>query len=845
MPAFPEGTVTFLFTDIESSTRLLHELGPEGYARALEAHRVVLRDAFRRHGGVEVDTQGDAFFIAFPMAPSALAAALDAQTGLAAGLIQVRMGVHTGTPHVTETGYVGADVHRAARIAAAGHGGQILVSEATAALVDRKQLRDLGEHRFKDLAAAERVYQVGPGVFPALKSLYQTNLPVPTTPFVGREHELGEVTELLGRDEVRLLTLTGAGGTGKTRLGQQAAAEVDGQFPGGTWWVPLAPLRDPQVLLSTIAASLGVRAAPDELIATALRDALSCERALLLLDNAEHLLPVIAEELAAGEAFGRATLLVTSRERLQIAREHVYVVSSMTERDAIELFLARTAQQGLRVEQTTHVEELCSRLDALPLAVELAAARAAVFSPAQLVERLGERLELLKGGRDADPRQRTLRATIGWSHDLLGESERRVFAWFSVFAGSSTYDAAEGVTDAEVDTLHSLIDKSLLHRRDTEFGPRYWMLETIREYAARRLEEKADAAEARRRHAEYYLVFAERAAQALAEGDVSGRWLDLIDADLANVRAMLTWFAAEDDSEKHARAAAALWRYWVSRGLSEGLTWLQGAAQLPARAATRARVLHGLAVVAMRIGRLEVAQAAALERVELHRRLADDRGSADALVLLGGIAADLGDVAQARSALEAAVTFARDAQDRTVLAGASTALSYLALQQGADEEAVARSREAAALWKELHRDDQVAIALINLASARRAQGDLQEARGALDQALRIAVRLGDKEDVAYCLDGLAAVDAAAEDYRRAALLLGAADEIREATGTLREPYEHVVSEETRAALRSALGDEYEDAVSSGRALTAEQAAHYVLGKERVAALRGPERRPPT
>jgi predicted ATPase len=829
MPAFPDGTVTFLFTDIESSTQLLHELGPEAYARALEAHRATLRDAFLRHGGVEVDTQGDAFFVAFSTAPSALAAAADGRSGLAAGPILVRMGIHTGTPHVTETGYVGVDVHRAARIAAAGHGGQILVSEASAALLDGKKLTDLGEHRFKDLAAAERVYQLGPGDFPPLNSLYQTNLPVPTTPFLGRERELGEVTQLLGRDDVRLLTLTGPGGTGKTRLAQQAAAEMDGHFPGGTWWVPLAPLRDPGVLLSTIAASLGVRAAPEEPIAAALGAALSRERALLLLDNAEHLLPALAEELARSETFGRATLLVTSRERLQLARESIYVVSSMSQGDAIGLFLARTAQQGLTVDRTTHVEELCSRLDALPLAVELAAARAALFTPAQLVERLGERLELLKGGRDADPRQRTLQATIGWSHDLLSESERRAFARLSVFAGSATYDAAERVTDADVDTLHSLIDKSLLHRRDTEFGPRYWMLETIREYASLRLKDARGAAEARRRHAEYYLALAERAAQALAEGDGSGRWLDLIDADLANVRSMLTWFAAQAEPEKHARAAAALWRYWVLRGLSEGLTWLGGAAKLPVESETRTRVLRGLAVVAMRMGRLEVAQAAAAERVELHRTLGDDRGAADALVSLGGIASDLGDLAQARSAFEEAVEFARDAEDRTVLAGASGGLGYLALQEGADEEAASHAREAAALWKELHRNDQVAIALINLASARLAQGEPGEARGALDEALRLALQLGDKEDIAYCLDGLAAVDAAAGNHRRAALLLGAADEIREATGTLREPYERAVSERTREALQAALGDEFEEAISAGHALTAEQAARYALG----------------
>ena len=821
--------MTFLFTDVEGSTRLLGELGPEEYAHALERHRAALRGAFRRHGGVEVDTQGDAFFVAFPTAPGAVAAAADATSALAAGPIRARMGIHTGTPHLTETGYVGVDVHRAARIAAAAHGGQIVVSAATAPLVEENELRDLGEHRFKDLAATERVYQLGSGEFPPLRSLYQTNLPVPTTPFLGRAQELAEVAQLLQSDDVRLLTLTGPGGTGKTRLALQAVAEVAEHFPGGLWWVSLAPVREPDVLLSTIAASLSVHATPGESIAAVLRSALSSEPALVLLDNAEHLLPGIAVELASSETFGRSTVLITSRERLRVARERVYVVASMTEGDAVDLFLERTAQQGLKMNRTTDVEELCVRLDSLPLAVELAAARAALFTPSQLVERLGERLDLLKGGRDADPRQRTLRATIEWSHDLLTKSERRVFACFSVFAGGSTYDAAEQVCEVDADTLQSLIDKSLLRRRDSAFGPRYWMLETIREYALLRLEHTTGAVDARRRHAEYYLAFAERATQTPAAGDATRRrWLDRIDADIANIRAMLVWFADAPDQERQGRAAAALWRYWVSRDLAEGLAWLQGAAKLTIQPGTRTRILQGLAVAAMRMGKLEVAQQAAVEGVELYQRLHDDRGTADALVLLGGIAGDLGDFGRARSVLEAAVDFARKADDRTILAGALTGLGYLALREDDNEEASNRSREAAALWGELHRDDQVAIALINLGSALFAQGKLLEARAALERGLRLAVELRDKEDIAYCLDGLAAVEATGGDHRRAALLLGAADAIREATGTLREPYERVVSERMRAKLRRALGGEYDGAVASGRTLGAEQAAEYAL-----------------
>jgi len=255
----PSGTVTFLFTDVEGSTRLLHELGAEGYADALAAHRRILRAAFAGYGGAEVDTQGDAFFVAFPTAPGALQAAAEATEGLASGPIRVRMGIHTGTPHLGDEGYVGVDVHRAARIAACGHGGQVLVSASTAALTGTEGLRELGEHRLKDLSAPERLYQFGDAEFPPLKSLYRTNLPIPATPFLGRDEELAEVASLLARDDVRLLTLTGPGGTGKTRLALQAAALSADAYPQGVYWVPLAPLRDPALVLEEAAQVLGVK----------------------------------------------------------------------------------------------------------------------------------------------------------------------------------------------------------------------------------------------------------------------------------------------------------------------------------------------------------------------------------------------------------------------------------------------------------------------------------------------------------------------------------------------------------------------------------------------------------
>ena len=484
----PTGTVTFVFTDVEGSTRLLHELGADGYAVALAEHRRVIREACARQDGVEVDTQGDAFFFVFETAPDGLEAARAGQEALVEGPIRVRMAVHTGAPLLTEEGYVGVDVHRAARIAAAGHGGQVLVSSSTAALVVGAELRDLGEHRFKDLAAAERVYQLGQSDFPPLKSLYRTNLPVPATPFLGRADELASVVELLRRDEVRLLTLSGPGGTGKTRLALQAAAEVAEAFPDGITWVPLAPLRDASVVAFATGQALGVPERPEVEPVEALVEAVQGKAALLLLDNAEHLLPGVADVIARLARVGGPTVLVTSRERLRVQGEQAWPVPQLSVSDAVELFLAQARRLDAGYQPSTAVEALCARLDHLPLAIELAAARTAVFSAEQLLDRIGERLDLLEGPRDADPRQLTLRATVEWSYDLLDAGEQALIRSLSVFAGGCTFEAAEQVCDATPDRLQALLDKSLVRHRAAATGRRYFMLETIREFAAEQLD---------------------------------------------------------------------------------------------------------------------------------------------------------------------------------------------------------------------------------------------------------------------------------------------------------------------------------------------------------------------
>jgi Adenylate and Guanylate cyclase catalytic domain/NB-ARC domain len=390
----PSGTVTFLFTDVEGSTRLLDEIGEARYSEALAEHRRVLRGAFEESGGVEVDTQGDSFFVAFSTADGALEGASRAQNGLA---IPVRIGIHTGTPLLTDEGYVGSDVHMAARIANAGHGGQVLLSQATRELVDA-QVSDLGEHRLKDFVEPISLFQLGSEPFPPLRTISNTNLPRPASSFIGREREVEEVTLLL-KDGARLLTLTGAGGSGKTRLALEAAAELVPEFKAGVFWVGLAPLRDPALVVDTIAQTLGAK---DDLHAH-----IGERELLLLLDNLEQVVEAAGELAQLVESCRNLRLLITSRERLRVRGEVELAVAPLDEPEAVELFCDRA-----QLEPDETIAELCQRLDNLPLAVELAAARASVLSPAEILDRLSTRLDLLKGGRDAEGRQQTLRAAI-------------------------------------------------------------------------------------------------------------------------------------------------------------------------------------------------------------------------------------------------------------------------------------------------------------------------------------------------------------------------------------------------------------------------------------------------
>ena len=527
----PTGTVTLLFTDIEGSTGLLQELGG-GYSVVLEQHRRLLREAFQRHGGVEVDTQGDAFFYAFAKATDATAAAREAQAALAGGDVRVRIGMHTGEPVLTDEGYVGIDVHRAARICSAAHGGQTILSAATARLVEA-DLRDLGEQRLKDLDAPLHLYQLGQDDFPPLRTLNLSNLPIQVTALIGRQRECDEVTTLVG--EHRLVTLVGPGGCGKTRLALQVAAATIDEFKDGVFWIPLAPVREPDLVEPTIAKVMG--------ISGGLAAHLANRKALLLLDNFEQLIDAAP---SLGELLGATTalkLLVTSREPLQLSGEWEYAVPPLPQNDAIALFTERARALKTDFEPDAAVAEVCRRLDGLPLAIELAAARVKALGPQQLLDRLGRRLDVLTSGtRDVPTRQRTLRATIDWSYELLAPTEQELFMRLAVFVGGWTLDAAEAVADAGIDTLESLVVKSLVGRNADRFG----MLETLREYALERLDASGQGERLRDRHARFFLELAEMGHPEVERGEA--RWTRRLGAEHDNLRVALQHFVEAGDS---------------------------------------------------------------------------------------------------------------------------------------------------------------------------------------------------------------------------------------------------------------------------------------------------------
>ena len=636
----PSGTVTFLLTDIEGSTLLLERLGP-AWGATLDAHHELLRSAIEGAGGQQVNASGDAVFAVFARPPDAVAAAAAAQRALAAAewtkgvRLRVRMGLHTGEAERAGQDYAGLDVHRAARISAAAHGGQVLLSSATHALTERAlpegvRLRDLGEHRLKDLSRPERLHQLCidglPAEFPPPRTLdaWRDALPKQPTTFIGRERELAEARALL--EGSRALTLTGPGGTGKTRLALQVAAESCEAYRDRAVFVALATLEDPSLVASTIAAAIGVQEEAGRPILTSLTERLAGMEVLLVLDNYEQLLvaaPLVGELVAAGPG---VRVLVTSRAPLRVAGEREYEVrplalpnmsgaatpEELAESEAVALFVerARAIEPGFALgpENAAAVAAICAALDGLPLAIELAAARVRLLPPQAILERLGTSLPLLTGGpRDRPERQRTLRGAIQWSHDLLDPDGQTMFRWLAAFAGGWTFEAAEAICSPAgaavldtLETLDALVQHSLARRDDGTPEPRFRMLQTIREFGLERLAESGEESEIHERHAQFFLALAEEAAGELT-GPGQAVWLDRLACDHDNLRAALRWSVDADRAETGLLIAAAIWRFWQLRDhLAEGEGWLTELLAAPsAAAATPARTAGAKALASV------------------------------------------------------------------------------------------------------------------------------------------------------------------------------------------------------------------------------------------------------
>ena len=761
MTALPTGTVTLLFTDVEGSTRLLRELGEE-YSALLAEHRRLLRDAVGRHGGVEVDTQGDAFFFVFPTAPGAVAAAADAQEALANGRLRVRMGAHTGAPRLTGEGYVGEDIHLAARIAAAAHGGQVLLSAQTQALVTA-EVTGLGQHRVKDFDQLLELFQLGRQSFPPLRTLSNTNLPRPLSSFVGRVDVLEQIRALL-RGSDRLLTLTGPGGSGKTRLAIEAASALVGDFEGGVHWVGLAPVRDERAVLETIGQTLGAK--------TTVAEHVGDRAVLLLLDNLEHVIGAAPEIGTLLADCPNLRILATSRERLHIGGEFDLPVLPLPSAEGMELYCARA-----RVAPAADVERLCRALENLPLALELAAASAAAISPNELLGRLSGRLDLLSGGRDADPRQQTLRATIEWSYDLLQPDEQCLFDRLAVFSGGCTLAAAETVCEAQLRTIAALVDKSLLRRS----GERYWMLETIREYALERLEARGELGALRRRHAHHFLEFAERAEPELTGADQS-LWIGRIANDHENLRGALEVLLAEEGHEPVLRLAGSLVLFWYLRGFyREGVEWLRkGLDDDPPESPALAKALWGTAFLTLLAGELESTVDAAERGLALATRLEDRSTSARVKTVLGVLSFFQGDGPSAASLLEEAAADARVAGDTWCLADTLGTLSSIYPLYGRIEEAKPVAREGLQLARRHHDQHGIRMALFGLGLALVRSPGPEDAREVCAEGLAICREIGDPWFTSYFLWLLATESVERGDLERAR------DESDEALAVARE-----------------------------------------------------------
>ncbi|MCI0695382.1 tetratricopeptide repeat protein, partial [candidate division KSB1 bacterium] len=855
-PRKPTGTVTFLFSDIEGSTQLLHRLGDQ-YAQALEEQRVIMRAAFQQFEGYEIDTAGDGFFVAFSRAQDGVAAAITAQRQLARQqwpedeTLRVRMALHTGEPVAIATSYVGMDVHRAARLCSAGHGGQILISATTRHLVADNlpadvTLRDLGEHRLKDLQNAEHIYQVAvpdlPGDFPSLKTLNgrPNNLPAHITPLVGREHEIEALNQLLRKPEVRLVTLTGPGGISKTSLSLQVAASLLDEFAHGVFFVGLAAISDPELVLPTIAQTLGLRENRSKPLLESVVEYLRDKHLLLVLDNFEQVVaaaPVVSDLIAACP---HLKVLATSRIVMHLKGEREYPVEplpapdpreaghskdSLSQYAAVELFIQRALAVKPNFEVNNDnapaVAEICFRLEGMPLAIELAAARLKLFSPQALLARLGSRLELLRGGpRDMPARHQTLRQAIAWSYDLLSPDEQTFFQRLAVFAGGCSFEAAEAVCHAAphrvarrprqggafdtLDGLAALIDKSLLRQEQTPAGEsRFVMFETIREFALERLQASDDWQATRRRHADFFLALAEQAEPELT-GAKQGLWLNTLEREHDNLRAVFSWIEETAQADYGLRLGAAIWRFWLVRGYEdEGRERLLAVLALPGAdkpARARAKALNAVGTLMHGSGDYGTTTRLHLEEsLEISRKLGDKQGVATVINNLGWIAAQLGELDAAKKLSEESLALHTELGDKRGRAVAFNNLAWTAYAQSEFALAYSLQEKNLGLRQEIGDERGVAFAMAWLAWIEIVRGNHDKAASLLDSAIAKLQELGDNMIMGFSMWILAQMAVDQGDFARAAKLM------EENPALLKERDPHMLS--LLALVKQHYGDE--------------------------------------
>jgi predicted ATPase/class 3 adenylate cyclase len=850
----PVGLVTCLFSDIEGSTRLEIELGTGPYRDILDRHRVLLRTAFGAHGGYEQGTEGDSFFVIFRGATEATTAAAEAQRALVAepwpdgAAIRVRMGLHTGEVEASGGDVIGYAINRTARIAAVGHGGQVLLSDATRALVagelpDGVTLRDLGEHRLKDLRAPERLAQLVidglPADFPALRSLdaRPNNLPTQLTTFVGRERELAEAGGLLGG--TRLLSLTGPGGTGKTRLSLQVAAAAADEFPDGIWFVALEAVRDAALVAPTIARTLGLSDSLARSPVDALVDHIADRRMLLVLDNFEQ---VVTAGTVVTELLRRCpnlVALVTTRIALHVSGEQEYPVpglpappdtsrlsemerlnlpralrefdlDTLNQFEAVRLFIARASavKPGFAVTNANApaVAGIAGRLHGMPLALELAAARVKLLSPDQILARLEHHLAVLTAGsRDLPERQQTLRGAIAWSYDLLDDGARRLVDRLSVFRGGFELEMAEAVCGPAdevggdvVDRLGELVDQSLVRLDEERDAPRFGMLETIREYAAEMLAAGPDANGVPARHAGAMLDLAQRAAPELS-GAGQRDWLDRLEREHDNLRAALDWAVAKPEPKLAVGLAFALWRFWQQRGyLNEARARFDtlGAQGWTLEPVDRARFAEAFGGVAYWQSDQPVAARWYDEALEIWRGMGDkreianalyNRAYADIIVVMGGRTLD-DDLAAAHAMLTEALALYREIGDKGGEGNVVWGLGSLYYFTADAVEAEAWYRQSLELHRTAGDRTMEAWSLHMLSLSAIGQRRFDAARESGGHALRHFYEAGDVSGVTLVLDDLAIVAVADGDIDRAGRLWGAARHLQQTTGTALADY---------------------------------------------------------